>query len=113
MGKVNLWDNTELLKATYELLEILDPVVDAYEFGIHLATLQDPTQSALFLAVTSFAIMFYEVSVPLGFIVFALFMQYNAYYQRRFVPHSITYTRNAKFIKDSVNIVLVIRNLLM
>ena len=113
MGKVNLWDNTELLKATYELLEILDPVVDAYEFGIYLATLQNPAQSVLFLAIASFVIMFYEVAIPLGFIAFALLIQYNAYYQRRYVPHSITYTRNAKFIKDSVNIVLVIRNLLI
>ena len=54
----------------------------------------------------SFCILLYEIAIPLGFIVFALYLQYNAYYSRKYVPHSITYTRNANFIKENVQLIV-------
>ena len=101
LGKISFEESKELINSTMTLLEVLDPLVDLYEYTCAFITLQDPLKSTVFLLVTSFTILFMEIAVPMWFIGAAVFIQYNAYYQRKFVPHSITYARNANFIKTS------------
>ena len=57
-----------------KLLEVLDPLVDVYEFVVLLVTLQDPLKSAVFLLVATFTILFMEVAIPMWFISAALFI---------------------------------------
>ena len=99
LGAISLTESKELMQSTMKLLEVLDPLVDVYEYVVLLVTLQDPLKSAVFLLVATFTILFMEIAVPMWFIAAALFIQYNAYCQRKYVPHSITYLRNANFIK--------------
>ena len=57
-----------------KLLEVLDPLVDVYEFVVLLVTLQDLLKSAVFLLVATFTILFMEVAIPMWFISAALFI---------------------------------------
>ena len=68
---------------------------------IDIILVKDPLKTIVFLFLASFTILYFEIAIPIWFIAFAVYIQHNAYYQKRYTPHTITYTKNTKFIADS------------